>query len=41
MWEFKIIKTFLLKNILQIGLKKFLLLAELKMQLHGHLLLMI
>ena len=27
-------------NILQIGLKKFLLLAELKMQLRGHLLLM-
>ena len=34
-------KTFLLKAILQIGLKKFLLLKKLKIQFHGHMSLMI
>ena len=41
MLEFQNIKTFLLKDILQIGLKKFLLLVKLKIQFHGHMLLMI
>ena len=33
-------KTFLLKDILQIGLKKFLWFRKLKMLCHGHMLLM-
>ena len=36
MVEFQNIKTFLLKDILQIGEKKFLLLVKLKMQFLGH-----
>ena len=39
--EFLNTKTFLLKDIHQIGLKKFLLLVKLKIQFHGHMLLMI
>ena len=39
--EYRNIKTFLLKVILQIGLKKFLLLKKLKIQFHGHMSLMI
>ena len=38
MLEFLNKKIFLLKDIQQIGLKKFLLLAKLKIQLHGHML---
>ena len=41
MLEYQNTKTFLLKDILQIGLKKFLLLVKLKIQFHGHMLLMI
>ena len=41
MLEFLNTKTFLLKDIHQIGLKKFLLLVKLKIQFHGHMLLMI
>ena len=41
MLEFQNIKTFLLKDILQIGQKKFLLLVKLKIQFLGHMLLMI
>ena len=41
MSEFLIIKIFLLKDIHQIGLKKFLLLVKLKIQFHGYMLLMI
>ena len=41
MSEFLNIKTFFLKDTCQIGLKKFLLLIKLKMQFHGHMLLMI
>ena len=41
MQEFQNIKTFLLKEILLIGLKKFLYLAKLKMQFHGLILIMI
>ena len=41
MLEFLNIKIFLLKDIHQIGLKKFLLLVKLKIQFHGHMLLMI
>ena len=37
MLEFRNIKTFLLKNTLQISLKKFLLLFKLKTQFHGHM----
>ena len=36
MLEFQNIKTFLLKNILQIGHKNFLLLVKLKIQFLGH-----
>ena len=36
MLEFQNIKTFLLKDTLQIGQKKFLLLVKLKMQFLGH-----
>ena len=36
MLEFQNIKTFLLKDILQIGQKNFLLLAKLKIQILGH-----
>ena len=36
MLEFRNIKTFLLKDALQISLKKFLLLVKLKTQFHGH-----
>ena len=36
MLEFQNIKTFLLKDMLQIGRKKFLLLVKLKMQFLGH-----
>ena len=39
MLEFQNIKTFLLKDILQIGQKKFLLLLKLKIQFLGHILL--
>ena len=39
MLEFQNIKTFLLKNILQIGQKKFLFLVKLKMQFRGIMLL--
>ena len=39
--EFQNMRTFLLKDILQIGLKKFLLLVKLKIQLLGHMQLMI
>ena len=41
MQEFQNIKTFLLKDMLQIGQKKFLLLVKLKIQFHGLKLLMI
>ena len=41
MLEFQNIKTFLLKDILQIGQKKFLLLIKLKIQFLGLMLLMI
>ena len=41
MSEFQSIKTFLLKDILQIDQKKFLLLAKLKVQFHGLTLLVI
>ena len=41
MLEYQNRKPFLLKDILQIGLKKFLLLKKLKIQFHGHMLLMI
>ena len=41
MLEFQNTKTFFLKDTLQIGLKKFLLLAKLKIQFLGHMLLMI
>ena len=41
MLEFLNTKIFLLKDIHQIGLEKFLLLLKLKMQFHGHMLLMI
>ena len=41
MLEFLNTKTFLLKDIHQIGLEKFLLLVKLKIQSHGHMLLMI
>ena len=41
MLQFQNIKTFLLKDILQIGQKKFLLLVKLKTQLFGPMLLMI
>ena len=37
MLEFQNIKTFLLKEILQIGHKKFLLLVKLKIQFLGHM----
>ena len=36
MLEFQNIKTFLLKDILQLGQKKFLLLKKLKIQFLGH-----
>ena len=36
MLEFQIIKTFLLKDTLQIGQKNFLLLVKLKTQFRGH-----
>ena len=39
--EFPNTKIFLLKDIHQIGLKKFLLLVKLKIQFHGHMLLTI
>ena len=39
--EYQNTKTFLLKDILKIGQKKFLLLVKLKIQFHGHMLLMI
>ena len=41
MSEFLNTKIFLLKDTHQIGLKKFLLLVKLKIQFHGHMLLMI
>ena len=41
MLEFQNTKTFFLNDTLQIGLKKFLLLAKLKIQFLGHMLLMI
>ena len=41
MLEFENTKTFLLKDTVQIGRKKFLLLVKLKMQFHGHMLLVI
>ena len=41
MLEFLNTKIFLLKDVHQIGLKKFLLLVKLKIQFHGHMLLMI
>ena len=41
MLEFQNIKTFLLKDILQIGQKKFLLLIKLKIQFLGLMLLVI
>ena len=41
MLEFQNIKTFLLKDILQIGQRKFLLLVKLKIQFLGLMLLMI
>ena len=41
MREYQNTKTFLLKTILQIGLKKFLLLKKLKIQFDGHMSLMI
>ena len=41
MLEFLNTKIFLLKDIHQIGLKKSLLLVKLKIQFHGHMLLMI
>ena len=40
MLEFKKIKTFLQKDILQVGQKKFLLLVKLKIQFPGLMLLM-
>ena len=39
MLEFQNMKSFLLKDTLQIGQKKFLLLVKLKMQFLGHMLL--
>ena len=39
--EYQNIKTFLLKDVLKIGQKKFLLLVKLKIQFHGLMLLMI
>ena len=41
MKEFQNIKIFLLKDIHQIGQKKFLSLKKLKIQFHGHMLFMI
>ena len=41
MLEFLNTKIFLLKDIHQIGMKKSLLLVKLKIQFHGHMLLMI
>ena len=41
MYEYQSTKTFLLKVMLQIGLKKFLGLKRLKIQFHGLMLLMI
>ena len=41
MLEFENLKTFLLKDLLQIGQKKFLLLMKLKIQFLGLMLLMI
>ena len=41
MLEFLNTEIFLLKDVHQIGLKKFLLLVKLKIQFHGHMLLMI
>ena len=41
MYEFLNTKIFLLQDTHQIGLKKFLLLVKLKIQFHGHMLLMI
>ena len=41
MLKYQNIETFLLKDILQIGLKKFLWLKKIKIQFHGHMLLMI
>ena len=41
MLEYQNKKTFLLKDILQIGLKKFLLLKKFKILLRGHMLLII
>ena len=41
MYEYQNTKKFLLKAILQIGLKKTLSLKKLKIQFHGHMLLMI
>ena len=41
MLEYQYIKTFLLKDILQLGLKKFLWLKELKMLFHEQMLLTI
>ena len=41
MLEYQYTKTFLLKDILQIGLKNFLRLKKLKILFHGHMLLMI
>ena len=39
--EYQNIKTFLLKDVLKIGQKKFLLLVKLKIQFHGLMLLLI
>ena len=39
--EYENIKTFLLKDVLKIGQKKFLLLVKLKIQFHGLMLLLI
>ena len=41
MYQFKNRKTFLLKDALQVGLKKFLLLEKSKISFHGNMLLMI
>ena len=41
MLEHQNTKTFFLKDIIQIGLRKFLLSVKLKIQFHGHILLMI
>ena len=41
MSEFLNTKIFLLNDLRQIGLKKFLLLVKLKIQFHGHIILMI